>query len=91
MIHTVGPVHSVHEDRSGTLRACYRNALAVAAELGAATVAFPLISAGVYRWPVDEAIAIAADEIGAAPNDGVATLVLFTAETLRRAESIIGG
>lgn len=91
VIHTVGPVHSVHEDRSGTLRDCYRNALAVAADLGAATVAFPLISAGAYRWPVDEAIAIAAEEIGAAPGDGVATLVLFTADALRRAESIIRG
>jgi O-acetyl-ADP-ribose deacetylase (regulator of RNase III) len=91
VIHTVGPVHSVREDRSATLRACYRSCLALAAGLDAETIAFPLISAGVYRWPVDEAIGIAAQEIGAAPNDGTATLVLFTESTLHRAQSIIEG
>jgi O-acetyl-ADP-ribose deacetylase len=91
VIHTVGPVYSRTEDRSDTLRACYRNSLAVACELGARTVAFPLISAGVYRWPVDEAIVIAAHEIRSAPHDGLATLVLFTADTLRRAQTIIEG
>jgi O-acetyl-ADP-ribose deacetylase (regulator of RNase III) len=61
VIHTVGPVYSATEDRSALLRSCYRSALAVADDVGARSVAFPLISAGVYRWPlrgaVDEAIA----------------------------------
>jgi O-acetyl-ADP-ribose deacetylase (regulator of RNase III) len=56
VIHTVGPVYSAAEDRSEVLRSCYRTALAVADELGAHSVAFPLISAGVYRWPLADAV-----------------------------------
>jgi O-acetyl-ADP-ribose deacetylase (regulator of RNase III) len=59
VIHTVGPVHSATEDRSGLLASCYRESLRVADELGARTVAFPAISAGVYRWPPDDAARIA--------------------------------
>lgn len=79
VIHTVGPVHG-HGD-ADTLRSCYRESLRVAGELGAASVAFPLISAGAYGWPVADAIAQALTAIGAAPNDGVARLVLFSART----------
>src|SRR5437660_1114293 len=56
VIHTVGPVWSKREDRSATLRSCYSSSLRVAAELGAVSVAFPLISSGVYGWPVDDAV-----------------------------------
>lgn len=59
VIHTVGPVYTLREDRSALLAACHRNALAVADELGAATVAFPAISTGVYGWPMDSAARIA--------------------------------
>ncbi len=59
VIHTVGPVWSDSEDRSGLLTDCHRNSLAVAAELGAASVAFPAISTGVYRWPLESAAEIA--------------------------------
>jgi O-acetyl-ADP-ribose deacetylase (regulator of RNase III) len=59
VIHTVGPVWSDTEDRSGTLASCYRESLRVADELGARTVAFPAISTGVYRWPLDDAARIA--------------------------------
>ncbi|MEV7193578.1 O-acetyl-ADP-ribose deacetylase [Streptomyces sp. NPDC093510] len=55
VIHTVGPVWSATEDRSESLVSCHREALRVAAELGARTVAFPAISTGVYRWPLDDA------------------------------------
>lgn len=55
VIHTVGPVYRPDEDRSATLRSCYTSALAVADELGARTVAFPLVSAGAYGWPLDDA------------------------------------
>src|SRR5829696_4910257 len=48
VIHVVGPVHSRSDDRSELLAACYRNALRVADELGASTVAFPAISAGIW-------------------------------------------
>jgi O-acetyl-ADP-ribose deacetylase (regulator of RNase III) len=57
VIHVVGPNrHAGQTDRS-LLTSCYARALAVADELGARTVAFPLVSAGVYGWPKDDAIA----------------------------------
>ncbi|MGR8007290.1 O-acetyl-ADP-ribose deacetylase [Streptomyces hypolithicus] len=59
VIHTVGPVWAAGEDRSGLLASCYRESLRVARELGAATVAFPAISTGVFGWPMDDAARIA--------------------------------
>lgn len=59
VIHVVGPVHSGSEDRSQLLASCYRQALAVADQLGARTVAFPAVSAGAYGWPIDDAARIA--------------------------------
>src|SRR5688500_1401150 len=56
VIHTVGPVYSSSEDRSHLLRGAYLSSLRVAADLGAESVAFPLISAGVYGWPADDAV-----------------------------------
>ncbi|WP_067143125.1 O-acetyl-ADP-ribose deacetylase [Microtetraspora malaysiensis] len=58
VIHTVGPVFSRSEDRSHLLASCYRESLKVADALGAATVAFPAVSTGVYRWPMDDAARI---------------------------------
>ncbi|MFE3883155.1 O-acetyl-ADP-ribose deacetylase [Streptomyces lydicus] len=63
VIHTVGPVHSDSEDRSDLLASCYREALRVADELGARTVALPAISTGVYRWPVEDAARIAVETV----------------------------
>ncbi|MGA5121893.1 O-acetyl-ADP-ribose deacetylase [Streptomyces pseudogriseolus] len=63
VIHTVGPVHSATEDRSALLASCYRESLRVAGELGARTVAFPAISTGVYRWPLDDAARIAVETV----------------------------
>ena len=56
VIHTVGPTSAKTKDKSGLLRSCYTTSLTVADELGAATVAFPLVSSGVYGWPKDDAI-----------------------------------
>ena len=55
VIHTVGPVFSQHEDRGELLASCYTESLRVAQEIGATSVAFPAISAGVYGWPMDSA------------------------------------
>ncbi|AIJ12250.1 O-acetyl-ADP-ribose deacetylase [Streptomyces lividans] len=63
VIHTVGPVWSATEDRSGLLASCYRESLRTADELGARTVAFPAISTGVYRWPMDDAARIAVETV----------------------------
>ncbi|MET9559999.1 MULTISPECIES: O-acetyl-ADP-ribose deacetylase [Streptomyces] len=59
VIHTVGPVHSGSEDRSELLISCYRESLRVADELGARTVAFPAVSAGIYGWPMEDAARVA--------------------------------
>jgi O-acetyl-ADP-ribose deacetylase (regulator of RNase III) len=59
VIHTVGPVYSFRTDRSHQLSAAYRSCLRVADELGARSVAFPLVSAGVYGWPIESAARIA--------------------------------
>ncbi|MFJ9098837.1 O-acetyl-ADP-ribose deacetylase [Streptomyces sp. NPDC102405] len=63
VIHTVGPRHSHEEDRSELLVSCYRESLRVADELGARTVAFPAVSAGIYGWPVDDAARIAVETV----------------------------
>ncbi|MGK5543723.1 O-acetyl-ADP-ribose deacetylase [Streptomyces sp. URMC 127] len=63
VIHTVGPVWSAEEDRSELLASCHRESLRVADELGAKTVAFPAISTGVYRWPVEDAARIAVETV----------------------------
>ena len=66
VVHTVGPVWSASEDRSGLLADCHRNALQVARDLGARTVAFPAISTGIYRWPLESAAEIALTTVSAA-------------------------
>ncbi|SED99332.1 O-acetyl-ADP-ribose deacetylase (regulator of RNase III), contains Macro domain [Streptomyces sp. 2231.1] len=68
VIHTVGPVWSVGEDRSDLLASCYRESLRVADELGARTVAFPAISTGVYRWPMEDAARIATQTVRTTPT-----------------------
>ncbi|SNY41032.1 O-acetyl-ADP-ribose deacetylase [Paractinoplanes atraurantiacus] len=91
VIHTVGPVYSTDEDRSPVLRACYTNALAVAAELGARSVSFPLISSGIYRWPKEDAVAQALTAIESSTADvDTVQLVLFDDETRRLAERVHG-
>ncbi|WP_075731987.1 O-acetyl-ADP-ribose deacetylase [Streptomyces acidiscabies] len=68
VIHTVGPVHSATEDRSALLASCYRESLGVADQLGARTVAFPAISAGIYGWPMDDAARIAVRTVRETPT-----------------------
>jgi O-acetyl-ADP-ribose deacetylase (regulator of RNase III) len=86
VIHTVGPIYGRGDDEQ--LRNCYRNSLRVAAELGARSIAFPLISAGAYGWPRDDAIRQGVDAIRAAANEGTATLVLWGAGLFRQAQRI---
>ena len=64
IIHTVGPRwQGGGQGEEETLRACYRGSLALAAEKGCDTVAFPLISAGIFGYPKGEALAVAEEEI----------------------------
>lgn len=91
VIHTVGPVWSETEDRAQLLRDCYTNSLGIAAELGAASIAFPLISAGAYGWPVEDAVRQALTVLRPAQPAGVteARLVLFRPDTLALAERLL--
>ena len=56
IIHTVGPDYGRGETDRDLLVSCYRRCLEVADELGAQTVALPLVSAGVYAWPLEDAV-----------------------------------
>lgn len=69
VIHTVGPNFSAGQRDRSLLVSCYRRSLEVADELGAASVAFPLISAGVYGWPKRDAVVCAVETIRAADTD----------------------
>lgn len=94
VIHTVGPVHSTTEDRSDILASCYREALRLAASLGATSVAFPAISAGVYGWPIDDAARIAVetsqemtDEVGSIVREVI--FVPFGEDAVRAYEAAL--
>ena len=55
VVHTAGPIWSAGRDQSAVLRSCYTESLRLADGLGARTVAFPAVSAGIYGWPLDDA------------------------------------
>ena len=81
VIHTVGPVYAKTKDKSDTLASCYRESLRVADEIGAASVAFPAISAGIYGWPMDSATEIAVTTVlGADTNVETVVFVPFSAD-----------
>jgi O-acetyl-ADP-ribose deacetylase (regulator of RNase III) len=64
VIHTVGPVwRGGNNNEDQLLASCYRNSLLLAVQNGVKNIAFPSISTGVYRFPVDRAARIAVNEI----------------------------
>ena len=81
VIHTVGPVwHGGRYGEKELLISCYEKSLALAKENGCKTVAFPLISAGVYGYPKDQAFKVAVDTIKGflGSNDMEVSMVIFS-------------
>jgi len=91
VIHTVGPVYSRQDDRSALLTSAYRNSLIVAEGLGAESIAFPAVSAGVYGWPMADAARIAVTTVAAHVPEHLrlARFVLFSDAALRAFEDAI--
>ena len=83
VIHTVGPVYAKSVDRSGLLASCHTESLRVADDLGAATVAFPAISCGIYGYPLDLAAPVAVGAVrSAATAVAEVRFVLYDDETM---------
>ena len=96
VIHTVGPVwQGGHAHEEALLRSCYLSALTLAAQHRLRSVAFPLISAGIYGYPRQEAIRVAVEAIGAfltrddTPDMDV-TLALFDRFSYREGGTLYG-
>ena len=93
IIHTVGPVWmgGRHGERD-ILRSCYARSLSLAAELSAESIAFPLIAAGVYGFPKDEALHIALAEIQRflLTHDMTVLLVVFDRTVFELSEKLVG-
>lgn len=93
VIHTVGPIFSGAPSDPERLAACYRNSLDLAAENNIHSIAFPAISCGVYRYPVEDAARIAIDTcldfLTTHPSLDRIVFVLFSEDFLQIYQRII--
>lgn len=85
VIHTVGPNRNAGQTDESLLAACYTTSLDVACGLGARTVAFPAVGAGVYGWDAATAARVAVDAVLAHPRTGIERVrfVLFSPRLLQ--------
>lgn len=95
IIHTVGPVwYGGDADEPDLLAACYRNSLALAAENGIRTIAFPAISTGAYGFPADRAAEIAVETVRSVlsetPDMDLVVFCCFDGSTANLYESALG-
>ena len=95
VIHTVGPVwHGGDKGEPQLLRSCYRNCFRVAHEQGLTSIAFPAISTGVYRYPLEQACRIALEEAKEAleryPELHRVIFVAFSAEAGEQYREAVG-
>lgn len=94
VVHTVGPNFRAGERDVSLLASCYRRSLEVAEQLGARSIAFPVISAGIYGWPLGEAVETAVRTVIAAEASGLTTaeevrFVAFDASMLTRLQAVL--
>lgn len=80
VIHTVGPNRNAGQDDPALLAACYTHSLDLAVELGATSIAFPAIGAGVYGWDPQSAAKAAVSAVAAHPATGLTSIrfILFS-------------
>ena len=95
VIHTVGPVWSGGRRREPELlRGCYVNALRLAAQHGVRSIAFPSISTGAYRYPMEQAARTAVEtvrgELAKPTTVQLVRFVCFSAEDLQVYQEILG-
>jgi O-acetyl-ADP-ribose deacetylase len=95
VLHAVGPVwHGGNRGEDELLASCHRRAIALAAELGDRSVAFPAISTGAYGYPVEHAAPVAIratrDALHAHPQVELARFVFRDEATLEHYEAALG-
>jgi O-acetyl-ADP-ribose deacetylase (regulator of RNase III) len=92
VIHVVGPNYRAGQTDRSLLVSCYARALAVADELGAGSVAFPLVSAGIYGWPKHDAVDAAVSTLRSTPTQvRLARMVAFGPEAYDALVAATGG
>ena len=92
VIHTVGPVWTGGgRGEKALLESCYKNSLELAKSLGCETVAFPLISSGVYGYPKEEALSVAVDTVKSFLDgcDMTVYIVIFDKASFRIGEKLV--
>ena len=95
IIHTVGPVwNGENNNEDNLLASCYKNSLNLAVENGVKTIAFPAISTGVYRFPLERAAKIAVTEVKKflVKNESIEKVIFvcFDEETFEFYKKLVG-